>query len=88
MKICAKCKEDYIENWDHEVTPYLEAIRRSVIKNGFRLTGEDHQYRDCGVPLFEDLTIAEFSFRAWGDLMAAIWAEEENKDYHYMDFYM
>jgi hypothetical protein len=32
--------------------------------------------------------VATFSYRGWGDIMAAIWSEEENKDYNYMDFYM
>ncbi len=38
--------------------------------------------------MFNDGTAGMFSFRAWGDLMAAIWAEHENRDYGYMDFYM
>jgi hypothetical protein len=41
-----------------------------------------------GVPVFEDETISTFSYRAWGDLLSAIWSEEENKDYNYMAFYM
>ena len=80
--------KDYIEIWKDEVKPYLEAIRKDVLKKGFKLTGENHQYSPDGVPLFEDKTVASFSYRAWGDLMAAIWSEEEDKDYSYMDFYM
>ena len=40
------------------------------------------------MPLFSDGKVATFSFRGWGDLMAAIWSEAEDKDYGYMDFYM
>ena len=40
-------------------------------------------------PVFDDGTVGSFSFRAWGDLMAAIWNTEENTNkYSYMDFYM
>ena len=80
--------KDYIEEWKDEVRPYLEAIRKFVVENGLRLTGQQHQYSSYGVPLFEDGTIGAFSFRGWGDLMAAIWAEEEDQDYNYMHFYM
>ena len=78
--------DDYIELFHEESRPYIEAIRQSVIENKMRTTGEEHQY--SAVPLFEDDTVGMFSFRAWGDLMAAIWSTEEDKDYHYMDFYM
>lgn len=66
---------------------YYEAVRVSVIKNKFRFTGSGHQSDDHGVPQFSDDTVGVFTFRAWGDLMAAIWSEEEDKDYSYMDFY-
>lgn len=66
---------------------YVNALRESIIKNNIKITGNEHQYNDNGCPLFSDYTIATFSFRAWGDLLAAIWSTEENKDYCYMDFY-
>lgn len=80
--------EDFIDDWIEEVKPYLEAIRKSAIENDLKLTGQQHQHGHKGVPLFEDNTVGSFSYRAWGDLMAAIWSTEENKDYSYMDFYM
>lgn len=79
--------KDFIERYVDEAKPYFEAIRQDVIEKGIRKTGDDHQHRDCGVPLFEDNTVGTFSYRAWGDLMAAIWSEHEDKDYCYMDFY-
>jgi hypothetical protein len=79
---------DFIKRIKEEYRPYYEAIRVSVIENGYRHTGEYHQYGGEGVPVFEDGTIGSFSWRAWGDLMAAIWSTEEDKDYCYMDFYM
>jgi hypothetical protein len=51
------------------------------------MTGQEHQY-NSGVPVFSDGKVATYTYRGWGDLMAAIWATEEDKDYHYMDFYM
>jgi len=80
--------EDFIDIWHDEVKPYLEAIRTSVLENSYKFSGNYHQNGPNGVPVFEDGTMGSFSFRAWGDLMAAIWSTEENKDYHYMDFYM
>lgn len=79
---------DYIKIWKPEVRPYLEAIRADVVARGIRLTGEQHQNDASGVPLFSDGKVATFSFRGWGDLMAAIWSEVEDHDYGYMDFYM
>lgn len=79
--------KDFINRYTDEAKPYYEAIRQDVIEKGIRFNGAGHQYSDNGVPLFEDNTVGTFSYRAWGDLMAAIWSEHENKDYNYMDFY-
>ena len=79
--------KDFIKRVKDEKKPYYEAIRKSVVENGIRYTGVQHQDEDDGVPLFSDNTIGSFSYRAWGDLMAAIWSEEEDKDYSYMNFY-
>jgi len=80
--------KDYLDATKKELHPYCEAIRKSVIEKKLRTTGDQHQHSGSGVPLFNDDTIGSFSYRAWGDLMAAIWSEEEDKDYNYMDFYM
>ena len=80
--------QDYIEIWKPHVVPYIEAIREDVIRKNLRLTGADHQNHSEGVPLFDDDTVGCFSYRGWGDLMAAVWSEKENKDYCYLDFYM
>lgn len=77
----------YLENFKPEVHPYLEAVRKEVVENKLRLTGEQHQ-KMWGAPLFSDGKILSLSWRAWGDLMAAIWTEEEKKPYNYMHFYM
>lgn len=78
---------DYIDRYTDEAKPYFEAIRKEVIEKNIKINGAGHQFCDNGVPLFEDNTVGTFSYRAWGDLMAAIWSEHEDKDYNYMDFY-
>ena len=79
--------KNYIDSISKEFIPYAEAIKESVIANNIRYSGDEHQNKYDGVPVFDDNTIGSFSFRAWGDIMAAIWSEVENKDYSYMDFY-
>lgn len=80
--------DDYIKAFKPEARPYLEAIRKSVLERKLTYTGDDHQNQPDGCPVFNDNTVTLMSWRAWGDLMAAIWSTEENKDYCYMDFYM
>lgn len=81
--------DEYLTKYNSAYHPYLKAIRNSVVENGLKLTGADHQEAHNGVPLFSDDTVSTFSFRAWGDLMAAIWnSEEPGATYQYMDFYM
>ena len=80
--------KDYLAIWDDETIPYAEALKEVVVGESIKEGGDWHQWSDEGVPVFEDGTVAVFSYRAWGDLLAAIWSEEEDKDYSYMDFYM
>ena len=79
---------DYIETFKDEALPYIEALRVSIIDKQIRKGGDWHQDSDCGVPVFSDNSAGFFSYRGWGDLLAAIWSEHDNKDYNYMDFYM
>lgn len=80
--------KDYLAAFGEEYHPYAEAIKKNVLELRLKIGGDDHQYSENGVPLFSDGKVASFSYRGWGDLMAAIWAEEEDRDYSYMDFYM
>ena len=80
--------KDYIGAFVKEARPYLEAIREDVLKKKLTYTGEDHQDKEDGCPVFNDGKACLMSWRAWGDLMAAIWSTEDDKDYCYMDFYM
>lgn len=81
--------DDYKSRFDKDLWGDLEILRSSIIKNDIRITGHQHQHSDVeSVPVFEDGKTATYSYRAWGDLMAAIWSTKEDKDYNYMDFYM
>ena len=77
---------DLISGISSEQKPYYEALRASILQEHIRVAGDTHQNEY--VPLVSDGTVGSFSFRAWGDLMACIWATEDNTDYNYMDFYM
>ena len=80
--------QDYLDSCTDEAKPYAEALRESIIKEGKWITGEDHQDDDDeGTPLFSDGTIGLFSFRAWGDLMAAISQSVDGKPRSYMSWY-
>ena len=80
--------EDYIDMYLPNGQEYAEALRRYIIKNKIKRGGDWHQSEEEGTPLFTDGTVACFSFRAWGDVLAAIWSSEEDRDYSYMSFYM
>lgn len=80
--------EDYLKRWPTDLHPRLEALKAAIIENNIQCTGARHQHDDYdSAPIFEDGTAATYSYRAWGDLMAAIWSTQENKDYSYLDFY-
>jgi hypothetical protein len=77
---------DYLDNMPEELHPYYQALFNEFKEHGIDICGDDHQ-GDCGVPLFSDDTCGVFSYRAWGDLMAAAQSTIQDKDFHYMDFY-
>ena len=58
-------------------------MRKFVIEHKIKITGDQHQYSDAGVPLFSDNTVGFFSYRGWGDFMAAVWSTEENINYNW-----
>ena len=79
---------DYLALVDAKLIDHFEALRHAILRRGLRRGGDWHQAAPDGTPIFDDGVVATFSFRAWGDLMAAVWVEEDNRDYWYMDFYM
>jgi hypothetical protein len=79
--------EDYINQAVPVEWPYLEAIKSDVLRTGRFICGNQHQDDPNGVPLFDDGTVGMFSFRGWGDLMAAIATAQDGKSHNYMEFY-
>lgn len=78
--------EEYLQYYGKNTWEYLEAIRTKILEENLKVTGAEHQ--DRYTPLFEDNTVGSFTYRAWGDLVAAIWNTKENqRKYNYMDFY-
>jgi len=80
--------DEYVESTttSEKEAAYAEALRKSIVQHDVRYGGFWHQYSENGVPLFEDGTVATFSMRAWGDLLAAIWSDVDGKPYCYADF--
>jgi hypothetical protein len=66
--------------------PYYEALRSAIVANRVKCGGDAHQ--DSMVPVFSDGTVGSFSYRGWGDLLAAIWNTEDGGSRSYMSFYM
>lgn len=79
--------QDYLARWKTDTHPRAEALRESIVANRIWECGDWHQDDDNGVPMFDDGTVATFSFRGWGDLLAAVWTEQLGRQYCYMDFY-
>ena len=68
-----------------EVIETENMIAQELRKKGYRFDGTYHQNGDYGAPIFDDGTIAQFSFRAWGHIMALAYPEEiEDKEYGYL----
>ena len=81
--------KEILDCYTEEGQKYCEALRKYIVENKIKRGGDFHQSdEEGGAPLFSDGTTATFSYRAWGDFMAGVWSEEENKDYTYMSFYM
>ena len=78
---------DYLTEYAPEWHPHLEAIRKSIVENEVWAGGEWHQDSPTGVPVLSDGHFMICSFRAWGDLLAAVWSSELERDFSYMDFY-
>lgn len=80
---------EYLACFKPEAHPDLEELRASILTHRIRCTGDQRQ--NAGglvVPLWSDGTVDTYSWRAWGDLMAAVWSTADSRDYSYMDFYM
>ena len=77
--------EDYLNKFSEDIHPYILALRDEIISKDHRFTAPLHQ--TVMTPLFSDGTVSRFSYRAWGDFMAAVYTTEENP-IDYMEYYM
>lgn len=68
-----------------ELNQVVNLIRDEIAKNGYRFSGNDHQYVPCCVPVFSDGTCFRASMRCWGSIMALVHSNELQLSY--MDFY-
>lgn len=79
--------KDYTKTYTLKGRLKLRVLRNDIIRLDIKCTGRVHQEGNETVPLWDNEKVDTYSYRAWGDLMAAIWSTKENKDYSYMDFY-
>lgn len=78
--------EDYLQALPMRERPYARGLRSAILSEEIRITGDRHQ-NDGWTPLFADGTVGRFSYRSWGDLMAAIYTTKK-EPLTYMAFYM
>jgi len=77
--------KDYIDTFKGECHLYLQALKEEILRCDYQITGEQHQ---AGyVPVFSDGKAGLFTYRGWGDFMAAIYSTKE-KPLSYMEYYM
>lgn len=77
--------QDYLSIWKPEFHPHFEAIREEILRLQLKRGGFWHQEQD-GIPVLSDGHHFSASMRAWGDLLAAVWSEADNKDHSYCEF--
>ena len=65
-----------------------DIVKACISRNGFKFSGEYHQYGECGMPMFDDGSVLFCSWRHWGSIMAEAWDPDGAKGLDYMDFYM
>ena len=65
-----------------------DLVKTCIRRNGFKFSGEYHQYGECGMPMFDDGSVLFCSWRHWGSIMAEAWDPDGDKGLDYMDFYM
>lgn len=80
--------QEYLNMCQPEQKIYIDALKTAIIKEKIKKAGDWHQWSNEGVPLFSDGVVITFSWRSWGNLLAAMWEIEEGKSYDYIDFYI
>lgn len=79
--------QDYLNRCHTRAWPYLEALRADLDRHSEEITGTEHQSEDRPyVPLFDDTYVLMMSFRAWGDLMAAVMTARTGEGHDYTQY--
>ena len=65
-----------------------DVVKECIRRNGFKFSGEYHQYGEYGMPMFDDCSVLFCSWRHWGSIMAEAWDPDGKKGLDYLDFYM
>ncbi len=87
--------------WTHFDCPYptpkldkeglnkmISLIKEDIMEHNYLFTGEDHQLRETGVPVFSNGTCFRASMRCWGSIMSEIYVRKDGTQMSYMDFYI
>ena len=74
--------EEYSRLWAEAERVVVDCIRR----NGFKFSGDYHQYGDFGMPLFDDGRIFFVSWRHWGHLVYRAWNPDGNNPMGYCKY--
>lgn len=74
---------NYLKLWMLNHRPKVELLRQYILDNKIHILNKEFKETN---PLFDDDFVLMFSFAGWGDLLAATWAEAENRDYNYTLF--
>ena len=84
VKLAGRSRDEVEQAWREAEDVVKECIRR----NGFKFSGQYHQYGEYGMPMFDDGSVLFCSWRHWGSIMAEAWDPDGSKGLDYMDFYM
>lgn len=80
--------QDYENQFTDEGKVLVRELRDKIISHGIACTGEQMDSGARCIPLWDDNTVTGYSWRAWGDLMAAVHNFIDGKPHNYMEFYM
>ena len=78
---------NFLEFYDANLHKSLEAIRSSIINSQEKRDWDWHSSSMNGIPRLNNGYFFGASSDRWGDLLAAVWSEHDNKDYSYTSFF-
>lgn len=79
------CYDDHFEEAENTKEEY-KALIENIRQNGYKFSGDEHEYKDNCSPVLSNGKIMHFSWRGWGKVMAD--AYNLDGDYAYSLWYM